>query len=111
MNAITVYDLPTLQALTRELRDMNEAVDGPWTVALCFDADRWEHAAAPPPWKMPNHFGVESPDYPGAIGGREELPGDGRPFDAVAFARRILADCRTSIRERAAAAQKEPHAR
>lgn len=78
---------PTLRALVAELRSLNEALDGPWTVALCFDRERWDAG-----------WGLEDPDYDcEGTYGIESLPGDDMPFDAVAAARRLLAALRDGI--------------
>ena len=65
---------PTWHALISVLRVMNAAYDGPGPVSL-------------------NVHGLPAPsdDCDGPLYGREELPGDGRPFDAPAAARRLLA--------------------
>ncbi len=77
--------LPTLQALTRELRDLNRHCDGPWTVGLCIDRVRWGEA-----------WGLDAPGTEQEEGpiGSEDIPGDDRGFDACAAARRLLAAAR-----------------
>lgn len=64
--------LPTVRALAAQLRDLNRHYDGPGPVQLERYERRWHLTPL----------------------GREEIPGDNRPFDAVALARRLLADYR-----------------
>lgn len=88
--------LPSLRALTAELRELHEVWTHPeaggeyvgltlakrsptrtphgWKVRCCGDSDRGELQF-----------------------GREYVPGDGAPFDAVAAARRLLATARDGI--------------
>ncbi len=77
---------PTLLELTRMLREANEAFDGGDFVTLgMLDGLYW------------GVWVVGDPAVCRACG-REFVPGDGKPFDAVACARRLLAafrDCKT----------------
>lgn len=76
---------PTLRELIRMLRSLNAVIDGPYTVALTYDSERWDGT----PYAG---WGLEEPGYYcEAQYGREELPGDDQAFDAVAAARRLLA--------------------
>lgn len=71
---------PTLRALTKQLRELHEAWSRPHAggeyVGLV-------DAGPDVGWVL------ESPPHPDLIG-RELIPGDGAPFDAVAAARRLL---------------------
>lgn len=81
--------LPTLRALTSRLRAMNEALKhpdgGPATVYLCQEWD--EHHASE--WVVGSYPQVNTPCVPEGA----EVPG-ADTFDAVAAARRMLADAR-----------------
>ncbi len=81
--------LPGLRAVTRQLREMHEAfahpVSGGEFVGLCIGAN--------------GKFWLEVPSYISGIRyGREYIPGDGKKFDAVGAARRLLAAARASER-------------
>jgi len=88
--------LPTLRALTARLRDLNEAFahpeGGPGSVCLW-----WEGSTTPALWPMPFGAGgwVCGTSWEGwsVRVGPEEIPGNDT-FDAVACARRLLADAR-----------------
>jgi hypothetical protein len=73
---------PTWRGLIAELRRVNEAYDGPGPV--CLDV----HGRVTP-WELVSRRTSELAGFEQY--GREELPGDGRPFDAPAAARRLLA--------------------
>lgn len=90
--------LPSLRALTRELRALHEAwshpdAGGEYAALVC------AHAGGTPPsfeWRV-YAFGMAAalwlhPETD--VFGREHIPGDGAPFDAVAAARRLLAAAR-----------------
>lgn len=72
MNNRWAASIPTVRAITKELRTLNDYFDGPGCVALSYDYPRKE-------W-------VVTMTEQG-----EEIPGDGRHFDAVRVARRIRA--------------------
>lgn len=76
---------PGIRALTAELRYLNEHFDGPAPVALTLDAEAFPMRG----WALlePGTWGHQQ--Y-----GCETVPGDDRPFDAVAAARRLLAALR-----------------
>lgn len=67
--------LLTERQLTRALRDLNAHSDGPYTLSLS---------------RLSNPPHICDHDAFDAVG-REEIPGDALPFDAVAVARRLLA--------------------
>ena len=73
---------PKWRDLIAQLRGLNAAYDGPGTVALNVHG-------LPGPW---------DDMWDGYLYGREELPGDDRPFDAPAAARRLLAALRAGER-------------
>jgi hypothetical protein len=77
---------PSLRELTRELRSLNDHLDGPWTVGLGVDEDAGTLGV----------FGLDEAAFCRVIVGAEHLPGDAQPFDAVAAARRLLAAFRES---------------
>lgn len=68
---------PTLRSVTAEVRDLNAKFDGPGEVGISSGG------------RVLYTDGLA--DMQGCLAGREELPGDGRPVDAVAVARRLLA--------------------
>ena len=74
----------TLRALTRDLRGLNDVSDGPWDVAIKVYP---EH---------PDGYSLVPADESVAYGahGHAAGPGDGRKFDAVREARRLLAALR-----------------
>jgi hypothetical protein len=77
--------LPDLLTLREWLRDLNIHGDGPGTVWLyCYEAGwpdaRWCLDSSPHDWPHAEHS--------------EDMPGDGKPFDATAAARRLLAEAR-----------------
>lgn len=74
----TATRTPTLRGLTAELRSLNEAFDGPGVVSLT----------------PSGQVAMFEPSC--GLAGREEIPGDDHPFDAVAVARRLLAAWRDS---------------
>jgi hypothetical protein len=80
----------TVRALAAELRTLNEIFDGPATVSLA----------------LADGFVYVYDERLAGLGlcGREEVPGDGRPFDATRAARRLLAAYRDELEEREAAA-------
>jgi hypothetical protein len=75
--------LPDLPTLTRWLRLANRYQDGPGPVLLCCIED-------------PNYQWIVAFESFGCDGAEhtEEIPGDDKPFDAVAAARRLLAEAR-----------------
>lgn len=74
--------LPSLRALTRSLREIHEA----WSHPDCGgEYVCLVDAGSEVGWV------IETADHPDGIG-RECVPGDGASFDAVAAARRLLAD-------------------
>ncbi len=77
--------LPTWQELTAALREANRCQDGPDTVWLYCHGAGWPDAA----WSV----GAHRHDWP-AADHAEEVPGDGKPFDAAAAARRLLSEAR-----------------
>jgi hypothetical protein len=97
--------LPSLRALTRELRDLHEAWSHPEAggeyVRLVCEED-WDGHIVHVHWRVCAagqidnlriaHIGA-GPDGRGraCVYGWEYIPGDGAPFDAVAAARRLLA--------------------
>ncbi len=83
-------DLPPLPhwlVVTRWLRELNRKLDGPDTVKLYVHQAGWPDAR----WWADG----SKHDWPGSDHS-EELPGDGRPFDAPAAARRLLSEARTA---------------
>ncbi len=81
-----------LRALVQQLRDMNEHHDGPSPVGLCVTGpNRYDGALE---WSVCQHDTLGSQ----ILFGREEIPGDDQPFDAVGAARRLLADYRNGVR-------------
>lgn len=73
--------LPLLRWVTREVRRCNDAFDGPAPVSLKIFHETFQ-------WRVAV---CDSSDDPNEAKGCEPLPGDGRPIDAVAVARRLLA--------------------
>lgn len=88
---------PTLRALTRELKEMHEAFAHPCAggefvelrLAALGRRRRW-YVATPLETAYWDDAGIWSEK----CFGREYVPGDGLPFDAVAAARRLLAAVR-----------------
>lgn len=78
--------LPSLRALTRSLRELHTA---------------WAHPDAGGEYVCLVDAGtevgwiIETADHPDGVG-REHVPGDGARFDAMAAARRLLADARAA---------------
>lgn len=77
--------LPSLRDLTRQLRELHEAFAHPIVGGeyVCLARDNQARRG---------HFGVML--YVPSGFGREYIPGDGAPFDAVGAARRLLAAAR-----------------
>lgn len=71
---------PQLRALTNALRQLNRILPAPTAVSL---TERGSVAPSSAPVIAPL-----------ALYGRENLPGSGKPFDATASARRLLAALR-----------------
>ncbi len=92
MVAMSAPPLPSLRALTAELRDLHA---GGEYVGLALVADQVDDN-----WQVMAVSQVESIDVRDAdvgvrvVFGREYIPGDGAPFDAVGAARRLLAAAR-----------------
>lgn len=81
-----------LRALVKELRELNEYYDGPGPVGLCVTGpNRYDGVIE---WSVCQHDTLGSQ----ILFGREEIPGDGLPFDAVGAARRLLSDYRNGVR-------------
>lgn len=76
----------TLREATRQVRDLNEAYDGPGGISL-HSNDSGEFVSG-----YEFHEGTDQ-EY-----GYEELPGDGRRADCVGIARRLLAAFRDRVR-------------
>jgi len=79
--------LPSLNELRDCLRELNLHQDGPDTVWLFCHGAGWPDAS----WCI----GGWPHDWPHAEHA-EEVPGDGKPFDAVAAARRLLSEARAA---------------
>lgn len=82
--------LPSLRALTAELRALHEAWSHPEVGGeyVCL-VRRYDPAQLGHRWLACIPLDVDRPCY-----GREYIPGDGAPFDATAAARRLLAAAR-----------------
>jgi hypothetical protein len=80
--------LPSLRAVAEMVREANEAWDGgEFATLVHYTRLNGGHGA----WAVePVSFGSHDVNAPPAYG-REWLPGDGLPCDAVAVARRLLA--------------------
>ena len=78
--------LPDLPTLTSMLRRLNSVQDGPGSIMLALVHSGYPDAH----WVMGT---LDDRGYP-HVDHFEELPGDGKPFDAVAAARRLLAEAR-----------------
>ncbi len=99
MVAMSAPPLPSLRALTAELRDLHMAWSHPDAggeyACLVLVADQVDDN-----WQVMAVSQVESIDVRDAdvgvrvVFGREYIPGDGAPFDAVGAARRLLAAAR-----------------
>lgn len=74
---------PSPWALAGQVRDMNRDCDGPATVCLVIREKSWPPALALLP--------VDPGEVWAGPFGSEEIPGDNRPLDAMAVARRLLA--------------------
>lgn len=87
------HPLPTLRSITRRLRELHEAwshpIAGGAYVELRLHYDNWNFYQ----WQV-NIVGQPRCCDWGPPCGREWIPGDGAPFDAVAAARRLLAAAR-----------------
>ncbi len=83
--------LPTWQVLAGWLRELNRNLqDGGCPVSLYCQGAGWPDAE----WRANNgNEGLVSDRWPGADHW-EEVPGDGKPFDAAAAARRLLSEAR-----------------
>lgn len=90
--------LPSLRALTAELRALHEAwshphAGGEYATLVCTVAPYYQ-------WRVLAAGAVDSvwvahlDDGPACVYGHEWVPGDGARFDAVAAARRLLAEAR-----------------
>lgn len=75
----------TLREATRQVRELNEAYDGPGGVSLHETIGHQVYVS-----------GYDFREGEDREHGYEEVPGDGRPCDAVAIARRLLAAFRDS---------------
>lgn len=73
----------TLREVTKQVRELNESYDGPGGVSI--------HRSPSGAVSVSGYEFHEGDDFEF---GYEELPGDGAPFDAVAVARRLLAEYR-----------------
>jgi hypothetical protein len=82
--------LPTLRNLTKELRERHNAWAHPFAGG--------EYVTLQ--WYPGEHYWLVDTlprqCRPGLSCGREYIPGDGLPFDAVGAARRLLSDARAS---------------
>jgi hypothetical protein len=85
--------LPTLRALTAELRALHQAWSHPDAggeyAALTLIHDDVVH--------IPRRWRVRAVDNPDPQYGREWVPGDGSTWDAVGAARRLLASARDAL--------------
>jgi hypothetical protein len=77
--------LPSQLTLVGWLRELNANLDGPDTIRLYCESAGWVEAT----WSLGDP-GKQWPSAPHS----EELPGDGKPFDAPAAARRLLSEAR-----------------
>ncbi len=85
---------PTLRELTRRLRALHEAwahpdAGGEYVELVLMDPER-DSDPSQRFWSLLSVGTVEG----GTRAGREYIPGDGKPFDAMAAARRLLAAVR-----------------
>lgn len=96
----TLPPLPSLRTLTRELKQLHEAwshpdAGGDYVYLVCEDLSplvvEWKPMAA---GQSDNTCVARLNDELSCVFGWEYIPGDGKPFDATAAARRLLAVAR-----------------
>lgn len=82
--------LPTQQELTRTLRELNANLeDGGCDVMLYCEGAGWPDQH----WEASTQNDGPGERWPGSMH-QESVPGEGKPFDAAAAARRLLSEAR-----------------